>query len=77
MSCLLYVVVELNLNADRPAFRPYAHRGRYDSETNRHGTWQGNMVSKREREWLVKIYSLGLQETGNPYVDDFYWTVSS
>ncbi|KHN80088.1 Protein PAT1 -like protein 1 [Toxocara canis] len=32
-------------------------------------------MSRKEREWLVKIQSLQCQGCGNPYEDDFYYTV--
>ncbi|VDN26652.1 unnamed protein product [Gongylonema pulchrum] len=32
-------------------------------------------VSKKEREWLIKIQLLQCQGCGNPYEDDFYFTV--
>lgn len=32
-------------------------------------------VSKRERSWLIKIQQLQCQGCGNPYEDDFYYTV--
>ncbi|VDO44493.1 unnamed protein product [Onchocerca flexuosa] len=31
-------------------------------------------VSKRERNWLIKIQQLQCQGCGNPYEDDFYYT---
>uniref|UniRef100_A0A915AMY2 Uncharacterized protein n=2 Tax=Parascaris univalens TaxID=6257 RepID=A0A915AMY2_PARUN len=32
-------------------------------------------MSRKEREWLVKIQSLQCQGCGNPYEDDFYYTM--
>ncbi|VDK88129.1 unnamed protein product, partial [Litomosoides sigmodontis] len=32
-------------------------------------------VSKKERGWLIKIQQLQCQECGNPYEDDFYYTM--
>lgn len=32
-------------------------------------------VSKKERSWLIKIQQLQCQGCGNPYEDDFYYTV--
>lgn len=32
-------------------------------------------MSKKEREWLIKIQLLQCQGTGNPYDDDYYYTV--
>lgn len=32
-------------------------------------------VSKKERSWLIKIQQLQCQGSGNPYEDDFYYTV--
>jgi hypothetical protein len=34
------------------------------------------LMSRKEREWLVKIQGLQLQGSGNPYQDDYYYTVS-
>lgn len=34
------------------------------------------LMSRKEREWLVKIQGLQLQGSGNPYNDDYYYTVS-
>jgi DNA topoisomerase 2-associated protein PAT1 len=33
------------------------------------------LMSRKEREWLVKIQELQLQGCGNPYQDDYYYTV--
>uniref|UniRef100_A0A914XDW5 mRNA decay factor PAT1 domain-containing protein n=1 Tax=Plectus sambesii TaxID=2011161 RepID=A0A914XDW5_9BILA len=33
------------------------------------------LMSRKEREWLVKIQGLQLQGSGNPYNDDYYYTL--
>lgn len=33
------------------------------------------LMSKREKDWIVKIQLMQLQ-TDNPYLDDYYYTVS-
>lgn len=32
-------------------------------------------MSKKEREWLIKIQLLQCQGSGNPYDDDYYYAV--
>jgi len=36
----------------------------------------GGLMEQREKDWIVKIQLIQLH-TDNPYVDDYYYTVSS
>lgn len=59
--------------------RPYNNRRYYeynaDIEHRRMDDYAGLMTQK-EKDWIIKIQLLQLQ-TDNPYIDDYYYTVSN
>ncbi len=66
---------------------PYHNRVRRDSYQSGEDEYEedleherrdpyANLMSQREKEWIIKIQLMQLH-TDNPYVDDYYFTVSN
>ncbi len=55
--------------------RPYNNR-RHDNRPDNRGPRDeySNLMTTREKEWVIKIQMLQLQ-SNNPYIDDYYYQV--
>jgi len=54
---------------------PGGSTGSRDSRTPTNADEYAGLMTQREKDWIVKIQLLQLH-TENPYVDDYYYTVS-
>ena len=49
--------------------------GEHDEEDESRDPYDG-LMTKKEKDWIIKIQLMQLQ-TENPYLDDFYYTVTA
>ena len=57
------------LNPDR-----HHHQEMYTPDTNEAEDEYAGLMTKKEKDWIIKIQLFQLQ-TDNPYLDDYYFTV--
>ena len=49
--------------------------GEYDDDDDATRDPYAGLMTKKEQDWIIKIQLMQLQ-TDNPYLDDYYYTVS-